>query len=212
MGKHIESRQWEETVRESLRKAAEAEPIPESLHPKQMEKWLEQAEKAKGEPVPEQMEPKQMEEWLEEAAKDKVLWKRKWWYGTAALAACLAIVVLAAGRSMDWKRGVSHTDGAKTERVHGTETLDGGEGSQTDASGNGSETASAGADAGSDRGAEKTTYGELYQTFSKIWEKQEEMKEESVDVAVDDAAVDVAADADGASEGSVEMGEGSAFF
>ncbi|MEY8518122.1 beta-propeller domain-containing protein [Lachnospiraceae bacterium 29-84] len=210
MGKHIESRQWEETVRESLRKAAEAEPIPESLHPKQMEKWLEQAEKAKGEPVPEQMEPKQMEEWLEEAAKDKVLWKRKWWYGTAALAACLAIVVLAAGRSMDWKRGVSHTDGAKTERVHGTETLDGGEGSQTDASGNGSETASAGADAGSDRGAEKTTYGELYQTFSKIWEKQEEMKEESVDVAVDDAAVDVAADADGASEGSVEMGEGSA--
>ena len=210
MGKHIESRQWEETVRESLRKAAEAEPIPESLHPKQMEKWLEQAEKAKGEPVPEQMEPKQMEEWLEEAAKDKVLWKRKWWYGTAALAACLAIVVLAAGRSMDWKRGVSHTDGAKTERVHGTETLDGGEGSQADASGNGSETASAGADAGSDTGAEKTTYGELYQTFSKIWEKQEEMKEESVDVAVDDATVDVAADADGASEGSVEMGEGSA--
>ncbi len=85
--------QWtEETIREYVKQAAESEPIPDKLQPRQMEKWLKQAMEEKG--------GRSMKE-----KKEKKSY-RKWWCATASAAAFLAVVLFVAGRSIDWERGV----------------------------------------------------------------------------------------------------------
>lgn len=62
--------QWtEETIREYVKQAAESEPIPDKLQPRQMEKWLKQAMEEKG--------GRSMKE-----KKEKKSY-RKWWCATA---------------------------------------------------------------------------------------------------------------------------------
>ena len=53
MGKHEKMAGWEiDAIEQSLQKAAEAEQIPKSLHPKQMEAWLKEAVARKDNPMP----------------------------------------------------------------------------------------------------------------------------------------------------------------
>ncbi len=154
-------RREEDAIKQSLQKAAEAEQIPESLQPKQMEAWLKEAAARKGLPgqeAPARPEGGQGGPHPTRAKKHY----RKWWYGTAA-AACLAAVLLVAGRSHSWKTEPSAPDpGRMEEEIYlGS---DEGEGVMEDNA------------SGSLK--EGTTYQELYQSFCKSWEKQAKMSTE----------------------------------
>lgn len=126
--------QWtEETIREYVKQAAKSEPIPDKLQPRQMEKWLKQAMEEKG--------GKSMKE-----KKEKKSY-RKWWCATASAAAFLAVALFAAGRTIDWERGVPKELETKQsqEKAAGKET---------------------------EKGA---SYQELYDAFSDIWKEQDKM-------------------------------------
>ncbi len=142
MGKHEKMAGWEiDAIEQSLQKAAEAEQIPKSLHPKQMEAWLKKAVARKDNPMPGQGNTQAEREKSIDAGKAGRLRKavsaqgdvaedtgkdidtgeaagkkaeassrkwngRRWWYGTA-IAACLAVVLFSAGRTMNWRAGIS---------------------------------------------------------------------------------------------------------
>lgn len=126
--------QWtEETIREYVKQAAESEPIPDKLQPRQMEKWLKQAMEEKG--------GRSMKE-----KKEKKSY-RKWWCATASAAAFLAVVLFAAGRSIDWERGVP-------KELETKQSQEKGAGKETE------------------KGA---SYQELYDAFSDIWKEQDKM-------------------------------------
>ncbi len=141
--------QWtEETIREYVKQAAESEPIPDKLQPRQMEKWLKQAMEEKG--------GKSMKE-----KKEKKSY-RKWWCATASAAAFLAVVLFAAGRTIDWERGVPKELETKQsqEKVAGKET---------------------------EKGA---SYQELYDAFSDIWKEQDKMTAYVEERSTDSAGAD----------------------
>mgnify|MGYP001093262923 CR=1 FL=1 len=141
--------QWtEETIREYVKQAAESEPIPDKLQPKQMEKWLKQAMEEKG--------GRSMKE-----KKEKKSY-RKWWCATASAAAFLAVVLFAAGRTIDWERGVPKELETKQsqEKAAGKET---------------------------EKGA---SYQELYDAFSDIWKEQDKMTAYVEERSTDSAGAD----------------------
>ncbi len=141
--------QWtEETIREYVKQAAESEPIPDKLQPRQMEKWLKQAMEEKG--------GKSMKE-----KKEKKSY-RKWWCATASAAAFLAVVLFAAGRTIDWERGVPKELETKQsqEKAAGKET---------------------------EKGA---SYQELYDAFSDIWKEQDKMTAYVEERSTDSAGAD----------------------
>ena len=128
MGNHENREQWTDGAVEGyLQKIAESEPIPDRLKPQQMEHWLRQAVEEKAakdrgqEPVsweaggqPENRSQGRQEAFAKQREGGASMGKgkkeetgqkksyRKWWCGTAAVAACLAVVLFAAGRSIDW--------------------------------------------------------------------------------------------------------------
>lgn len=141
--------QWtEETIREYVKQAAESEPIPDKLQPRQMEKWLKQAMEEKG--------GRSMKE-----KKEKKSY-RKWWCATASAAAFLAVVLFAAGRTIDWERGVPKELETKQsqEKAAGKET---------------------------EKGA---SYQELYDAFSDIWKEQDKMTAYVEERSTDSAGAD----------------------
>lgn len=195
MEKHEKVAKWEDdAIKQPLQKAAEAEQIPDSLHPKQMEAWLKEAIEKKGLP---QQDAAAVKQGRKPAG-------RAWWYGTA-IAACLAVVLLVAGRSMDWNIGLRDTDGSAAEDMQdassyddagftdaagtdaaGTDAADAAEDGEEDTeAGSGSADLAGGAVAlGSDDAAaddagqnarklkKGATYKEVYQAFCAIWKEQ----------------------------------------
>lgn len=141
--------QWtEETIREYVKQAAESEPIPDKLQPRQMEKWLKQAMEEKG--------GRSMKE-----KKEKKSY-RKWWCATASAAAFLAVVLFAAGRSIDWERGVP-------KELETKQSQEKGAGKETE------------------KGA---SYQELYDAFSDIWKEQDKMTVYVEERSTDSAGAD----------------------
>lgn len=180
MGKQEETNRWnEESIRRYLYHAAEKEPVPDSLKPEQMEAWLrnavekEDTRKKEGHDILKESEETREKEGdamgKENTSKNKKnpakksgrKSYRRWWYGTAAVAACLAVILFAAGRSMDWELGVN-TDKALDE----TSSAD----TQEETTENKKQQDAASED------EEGTTYRELYQTFSKVWKEQDKAR------------------------------------
>ncbi len=87
---------------------------------------------------------------------------RKWWCATASAAAFLAVVLFAAGRTIDWERGVPKELETKQsqEKAAGKET---------------------------EKGA---SYQELYDAFSDIWKEQDKMTAYVEERSTDSAGAD----------------------
>lgn len=188
MGRFEENSKWnEENIRQSLLDEAQKEPIPESLKPEQMERWLKQA-----------VSEREKTEKNETEKKGKKSYRR-WWCGTAAAAACLAAVLFAAGRNMDWEPGVSSDTKGSEAFLADTkeETREDTAKQETD----------------SENIEEGTTYRKLYQSFSRVWKEQEDWRvssEAKGEMWVEETAstessgtTDAAGDR-GAAEGSME--------
>ncbi len=185
MGNHENREQWADGAVEGyLQKIAESEPIPDRLKPQQMEYWLRQAveEKAAEDreqgPVsreaggqPENRSQGRQEAFAKQREGGASMGKgkkeetgqrksyRKWWGGTAAVAACLAVVLFAAGRSIDWDGELGKAEKAGGRQDSAVQVAEGPSGSEK---------------AGGTEVAEGSTYQELYQAFSGIWKEQEE--------------------------------------
>ena len=160
----------EESIRQFLLKSTEKEMIPESLKPEQMKEWLRLKNHTE-EDI--NLRQKPQKGW------QKIATHVDWRWCTLAVAACLAVVLFAAGRNMDW--GIEPNDGAAPEVADHMEVLDGAAANEGEES----------------KSAEGTTYARLYQSFDRHWQEQEELSREyAVDGAaeVDDAAVDDAVD------------------
>ncbi|NBH13760.1 hypothetical protein D3Z36_06105 [Lachnospiraceae bacterium] len=177
MRKNEMKKKWNETdIRNYLEESAKDQEIPKSLLPAQMEEWLRQ-QTAEG--------IKKEKETDEEAggADQRGLKKSKyfgWWCGSFAAAACLALVLFAVGKNMDWKLEVA-----------GDKTADMAE--MNDSAADTTEVA-----------AEGTTYEKLYQAFDKTWKQQENLYLEKREYAEDDAVADDAATEDtGTAEGAM---------
>ena len=192
--------QWtEESIRKYVREAAESEPIPEKLQPKQMEEWLkrtlEEGMDRKPEIGAEEKELKQESETNMEKPKGKggasmgekkdngKKSYRRWWCATGAAAACLAVILFAAGRSIDWDQAVPR-EAAETELTE--------EQSQEKAAKQSQEKA---AEQSQEKAAEQVTeegasYQELYHAFSDIWEEQEKMTAYVEERAMDTGGAD----------------------
>ncbi len=81
---------------------------------------------------------------------------RRWWGSTIAAAACLAVVLFAAGRSIDWEGEMDKLEEMKEpEYVARTEERFSDKGEEDG------------------EAAQGSTYQELYQAFSEIWKKQD---------------------------------------
>ena len=220
MGKHEKMAGWEiDAIEQSLQKAAEAEQIPKSLHPKQMEAWLKEAVARKDTPMPGQGNTQAEREKSIDAGKASRLRKavsaqgdvaedtgkdidtgeaagkkaeassrkwngRRWWYGTA-IAACLAVVLFSAGRTMNWRAGIS--DRAAEERSEDSASDACADDSQAeDAAEEAAEAAEecvqeeseeliecSDADEGDADILQKgSTYKEVYQALCGVWEEQ----------------------------------------
>ncbi|EOS42766.1 beta-propeller domain-containing protein [Lachnospiraceae bacterium JLR.KK009] len=185
MGNHENREQWTDGAVEGyLQKIAESEPIPDRLKPQQMEHWLRQAVEEKAakdrgqEPVsweaggqPENRSQGRQEAFAKQREGGASMGKgkkeetgqkksyRKWWCGTAAVAACLAVVLFAAGRSIDWDVELEKAGKAGGRQDSAVQVAEGPSGSEK---------------AGGAELAEGSTYQELYQAFSGIWKEQEE--------------------------------------
>ncbi len=163
---------WEETkIRQSLNQSAKEEKIPESLLPSQMERWLlEQSSKSeeKGE---EPMEKRGNDSKQEPKSQRKHGKYFGWWCGTFAACACLALILFAAGRNMDWELG-AHKNNSETARQ---ETA----GKEENADSSTDTVESAGEEA-EEKGGTKigTTYEKLYNSFDKVWKEQEKLYKE----------------------------------
>ena len=148
MEKHEKMAKWEDNaIEQFLQKAAEAEQIPDSLHPKQMEGWLKEAVAKKGQPQQQDtagttagkqerqekgtveatgLDQGHTQQDMAETPDAKQRRKpvcRKWWYGTA-VAACLAVVLFVAGRSMDWNIGLRDTEDGAAEDMQDASASD----------------------------------------------------------------------------------------
>ncbi|MCI8483424.1 MAG: hypothetical protein HFH41_03675 [Lachnospiraceae bacterium] len=154
----------EEELRQGLQKAAEAEEIPEKLQPEQMEFWLRQKTRKNGKD--QQRTRGNGRDHMKEKRDEKKRSYRRWWCGTAVTAAAAALVLFAAGHSIDWKQGMKLEESVKEEK-------------KQDLAAEGENPA--------DPESEKTegvTYQELYQAFSDIWKEQEEIEIASQDRGV----------------------------
>lgn len=190
----------EDNIRQFLRRSSEEETVPESLQPSRMKDWLKQQCDI-GEEEP--MGRRKMDSNEEMANSGKKTRKHiGWWCTTFAAAACLALVLFAAGKYMGFNTGgdtapdTSASDMAADESADDMASDMAADGSADDMAAESAETGGAGFEEG-------TTYAKLYRSFDKYWTEQEELSRESflestTDFAVDDAA---AAD-DAASEGS----------
>lgn len=162
----------EEDIRQFLLEGAEEETIPESLQPEQMEKWLRQQCRTEEEPVGLNSEMQEGDREPAEGQSSVIQGSKKgkyigWWCGTFAAAACLALVLFAAGRNMDW--GI----GGDTEKpMDEMEAFDG--------------------TAEEQESKEGTTYAQLYQSFDRYWKEQEELyrKEIAYNEIAEEEAVD----------------------
>ncbi len=159
---------WEETVQERLKQAAGSLPIPEKLEPGQMETWLRGKIDARAQTKQGQAEQQAgqkgggvMKGRKKEGGNKRNSYLR-WWGGTAAVAASLAVVLFAAGRSIDWGQEL----GGIEEAAEG----------QGYAMGQTEEHAAKGTAQTDGEVEEGTTYAQLYQAFSKVWKQQEEIE------------------------------------
>ncbi len=223
MEKQEMKEQWtEESIKKYVKEAAESEPIPEKLKPKQMEEWLKRTLEEGMDRKPEVgaeekdlkkeseigaeekdlkkeseigAEEKDLKKESEIGAEEKDLKKksetnmgkakekggasmgekkdngkksyRRWWCATGAAAACLAVILFAAGRSVDWEQAIPK-ESAETELT---------------------------AEQPQEKAAEKvteegTSYQELYHAFSDIWEEQEKMTAYVEERAMDSGGAD----------------------
>lgn len=194
MRKNESKHRWEEeNIRQFLLNGGEEEKIPESLQPEQMEKLLRKQ--------------CHTEERITEngAEGEKRVWQRvgkhvKWQWCTLAAAACLAVVLFAAGRNLDW--GIKSNGDVNLGVEDDTEIRDGAAADETEDSVNKEETSSSG---------EGTTYDKLYQSFHRYWEEQEKLfRTYGVveNATVDDAAL--ADDAAAESEAAMDTGSSAA--
>lgn len=195
---------WDEdNIRQFLLDGSEKDMIPESLQPEQMKEWLRQQCHMEEETAENEEEGNRIED-LDNRETDQGQeaengWKRvgkhvSWRWCTFAAAACLALVLFAAGRNMDW--GIVSGDKCAPE-------------SADDAAADGA----ADDEEEETESGEGTTYAQLYQSFERYWKAQEEFyrayeenasagevaeaaEEETVDAtadAADDAVTDDAA-------------------
>lgn len=186
--------QWtEETIREYVKQTAESEPVPDKLNPEQMEAWLKQNLKEKGEvsdfslgDTPNGSKQARKEEGGVSMKKDKKKNYRRWWCQTAAAAACLAVILFAAGRSVDWERGISK-DSEEVELAVEQPQEKASEG-ETE---------------------EGASYQELYDAFSDIWKEQEKMTAYIEERATDSSGMDTGGEngAEMAAGGAAEITE-----
>ncbi len=157
---------WDETkISDNLKESAEELEIPHSLLPQQMEHWLRQQTASETEKGEQPMEENREKRDNRENPRRKKSYTR-WWCTTFAAAACLALVLFAVGRNMDWNLNVHEEStfdkAGKPEREECTDADDQEEG---------------------------TTYEKLYKSFEKAWDEQEKMEVGvCTDGAVDDAA------------------------
>lgn len=142
MGKQGKNNKWqEEEIKKALQTAAEEEKIPESLKPEQMEKWL-QKEVLKRENNADKNKEYDKTDKMEKTGRKY----RRWWVGTAATAACLAVLVFAVGRNADWNHMdlLTKDSSAVKDEAKTTASIT----------------------------KKGTTYQDLYQSFSETWERQ----------------------------------------
>lgn len=163
----------EENIRQFLLKSTKGETIPESLQPEQMEKWLRQNRIEEGIVGDENQE------------KGFVRIKKhvNWRWCTAAAAACLAVVLFAAGRNMDW--GSASRDMAAPDASEDMAAPDASE-DMADLDGF--------SDDGTEEYGEGTTYARLYQSFGRYWKEQEELDDEPADDMATEEVTDAADD------------------
>ncbi len=162
---------WDdEDIRQILLDEAGKEPVPESLRPENMEAWLRQ--RCGGQ----QGTPAGYAEDEDQKGNGRKPGRHtRRWYGALAAAACLALMLFAAGRHMDWNL----TSEDKTAEIPADDAA-----------------ADVGESAEESVFEEGTTYAELYQAFDKYWSKEEKSYLFSESYAVDDTATDAAGDAD----------------
>ena len=175
MRKSDRERKWEEIdIRNFLQESANDQQIPQSLLPQHMEERLKQKNTG------------------QEKDKDKLLITEKaefrkrrkrnkyfgWWCGTFAAAACMALVLFAAGHNLNWKSGME--DGCIDMTQGEEEAADGMAASDT----------------------EKTTYKKLYENFDKIWSEQEKLDLGQKEYAKADGGTNGAETAGQAEEGA----------
>lgn len=179
----------EENIRQFLQKSAEEEMIPESLQPARMKEWLKQCDGGKEEPMGRRNTDLNQEMTNNGKRTRKPIGR---WCGAVAAAACLALILFAAGKFMDW--GINNGDDKAPDTLTSDmETLDMAADEEADeAAGDLSAKAE---EAGEDEFEEGTTYAQLYRSFDKYWKEQEELCRESfvestTDAAGEDAAVD----------------------
>lgn len=153
--KRIEAEKWTEEQERTEKKQEEKR----SETGKQTEEQ-ERTEEAEGSDsgIGGILEGERMKEERREKGKRKPSYRR-WWYGTAAAAACLTIVLFAAGRSVDWEQGDLLKQAGKTVQE---------------------ETEQKNLEYGVESEEEKrdggTTYEELYQAFSDVWKEQRDIE------------------------------------
>lgn len=181
---------WDEQkIRWFLLDSAEEETIPESLQPKQMEEWLRQQAEGK-EPEP---------AWNTKHTHSRYY---GWWCGAFATAACLALVLFAVGRNMNWKFGLLGDTGNDTAAYDEADELAACDDAAADDMADDAAADDTADDAREDGFEEGTTYAKLYQSFDKYWSEQEELYRE--DVAYDSAAEEVAGTDDAAVDEAVD--------
>ncbi len=188
---------WEQAqIREYLHKSAREEQIPESLLPEQMEQWLRQQTSQMGEKGEEIMRKRDQDFSQEQKEPRKRGKYFRWWCGSLAAAACLAFVLYAAGRNMDWELGTKKNGASASDTYDKMESA-AGEAAEESA-------------IEKEESAEGTTYDKIYQSFDKIWRQQEELFQNNAkfaerEMAVDDAAAAEAGEAaSGADTGGTE--------
>ena len=151
---------WDdEDIRQILLDEAGKEPVPESLRPENMEAWLRQ--RCGGQ----QGTPAGYAEDEDQKGNGRKPGRHtRRWYGALAAAACLALMLFAAGRHMDWNL----TSEDKTAEIPADDAA-----------------ADVGESAEESVFEEGTTYAELYQAFDKYWSKEEKSYLFSESYAVD---------------------------
>lgn len=188
----------EENIRQFLQEGSGEETIPESLRPENMEKWLRQQCHMEEETTENEKEGNKREDWnigeTDQGQGSENGWRRigkhvSWQWCTFAAAACLVLVLFAAGKNMNWGFVSGDTcapESTDDEAGDKMAYLDGAADDETEVA----------------ESEEGTTYAQLYQSFDRYWKVQEELyrayeKEEAaaeVAEAAEEEAADAAAD------------------
>ncbi len=156
----MEKKPQEIELRKFLQKSAEDQEIPQTLLPEQMEEWLRRQTSSLGQKGEEPMNKKDQEN------QRKKRTYRLWWGGSFATAACLALLLFATGKNIDWEIFTARNEASKQ-----TEDLASGK---------------------SPLEEEETTYEELYQSFDKAWTERETLYTKDEVYALDESATDTA--------------------